>query len=205
MRSPAVDTPAGSRRPSRSVSIATPGGSARPTASAPKADARPYPWVVPTGWLGWNWGDVPSWVGSVLTSSSLGIAAVTYFRTSGDRRRALDEAERAQVARVSLWWVNPRKALVRNSNDVAVNVRAFIADQEATSDRMGLGPGETRALQLSAELDGKRSAVSLAVVDSHGRSWIRRADGTLNRVTTESSASLLATRWSQEKLRWEAR
>jgi hypothetical protein len=145
-------------------------------------------------------------VGSVLTSSSLGLAAVTYFRTSGDRRRALDEAERAQAARVSLWWVNPRKAFVRNSNDVAVTVRAFIPDRAATSDRLGLGPGETRALQLSAGLDGESAGVALAVVDSYGRAWIRRADGVLDRVTAESSAPRPATRSSsQEKFRWEAR
>lgn len=157
---------------------------------------------MPTGWLGWDWGNVPSWVGSVLTSSSLGLAAVTYFRTSVDRRRVLDEAERAQAARVSLWWDNPRRAFVRNSNDVAVTVRAFVPEQVATSDGLGLGPGETRALQLPAELAGDAAKVTLAVVDSYGRSWLRHPDGTLARVTTESSASRSSP---QGQLRWEAR
>lgn len=161
---------------------------------------------MPTGWLGWDWGNVPSWVGSVLTGSSLGIAAVTYWRASGDRRRALDEAERAQAARVSMWWVNPRKAFVRNGNEVAVTVRAFLPDGPVTSDRLGLGPGETRTLQLAAGLDDAPGSVALTVVDSYGRAWIKRADGTLERITAGSPAPDPATRSSSpEKLRWETR
>jgi hypothetical protein len=57
-------------------------------------------------------------------------------------------------------------------------------------------------LQLPAELADDAAKVTLAVVDSYGRSWLRHPDGTLARVTTESSASRSSP---QGQLRWEAR
>jgi hypothetical protein len=151
--------------------------------------------------MGLEWGNVPSWVGSVLTSFSIGLAAVSYTRASGDRRRALDEAERAQAARVSLWWVNPRKANVRNSNDVAVTVEVSVAGRDTASDPLGLGPGETRVLQLPAGLAGE--PVALLVVDSYGRRWTRRPDGMLERVTSASSVPRSTP--SSDRPHWEAR
>jgi hypothetical protein len=148
-----------------------------------------------------EWGSVSSWVSSVLTGSSLVIAAFTYYRATKDRRRTLDEAERAQAARISLWWVNPRKALVRNSNDVAVTVRATLPDEEESSERLGLGPGETRSLLLSAALDERASEVELVMIDSHGRTWIRRGDGRLDRLTSAGSPPPEPG----PALRWEAR
>src|SRR4051794_5872101 len=43
--------------------------------------------VLSQGWLGLDWGNVPTWVGAVLTGSSLLIAANTYRRAVQDRRR----------------------------------------------------------------------------------------------------------------------
>lgn len=131
-----------------------------------------------------EWGTVSSWVSSLLTGSSVALAAFTYFRATKDRHRALDESERAQAARVSLWWVNPRRALVRNSNDVAVTVRAVLPDDDAGSEPLGLGPGETRELLLSAGLEGRSAGLALMMVDSHGRAWIRNGDGVLDRITS---------------------
>jgi hypothetical protein len=156
---------------------------------------------MPNGWLGWDWGNVPSWVGSLLTGSSLTLAAVTYARSSGDRHRAIEETERGQAARVSIWWLNPRKAMVRNGNDVAVTVRVLVGDS-AASEQLGLGPDETRGLLLPDGLDGQSGAVALTIVDSHGRSWIRRADATLDRVTTASSPPVPPT---PEGFRWADR
>ncbi|MEV7623319.1 hypothetical protein [Actinoplanes sp. NPDC089786] len=147
-----------------------------------------------------EWGSVSSWVSSLLTGSSLVIAAFTYYRATKDRRRTLDEAERAQAARVTLWWSNPRKARVRNSNDVAVTVRAALPDDEASSDPLGLGPGETRDLMLSVDLEGRSGDLALIVIDSHGRTWIRRGDGVLERLTHAGSPPSAGT-----QLRWEFR
>ena len=134
-----------------------------------------------------EWGTVSSWVSSLLTGSSLVLAAVTYFRATKDRRRALDESERAQAGRVSLWWANPRRALVRNSNDVAVTVRAVLPDGEASSEPLGLGPGDTRELLLGFALEGRSADLSLLMIDSHGRTWIRRGDGVLEHLTNAGS------------------
>ena len=154
---------------------------------------------MPTGWLGWDWGNVPSWVGSVLTGTSLAIAAGTYARATKDRRRALDDTERSQAARVSMWWVNPTKALVRNGNDVAVVVQAIIPPS-AASAQVALAPDETRTLTLRDVRDGESDAVELSIIDSYGRSWIRRG-ATLERVTTGSSVPTPAS----EEIHWTDR
>lgn len=155
---------------------------------------------MPSGWLGLDWGNVPSWVGAVLTGSSLGLAAVTYYRAAGDRRRQLDETERSGAARVSLWWLNPRKAMVRNSNDVAVTVQAVLPGTGLASERLGLGPGETRGLLLDGGLGQQSPDVALVVVDAYGRRWIRHADGRLERLGTAGPDATTGT-----ELRWEAR
>jgi hypothetical protein len=169
--------------------------------------ARQYAPVVPGGWLGLDWGNVPSWVGTVLTSSSLGLAAFTYFRSSRDRRRQLDDAERSQAARVSMWWVNPRRAVVRNGNDVAVTVQAVIADgPETSSERLGLGPGEDRDCSCPAGSTARLGACSCAWPIPFGRSWIRGDDGTLERVNTPTVWALAERPTSRSGgLRWEDR
>lgn len=49
-----------------------------------------------TGWLGLDWGDVPTWVGSVSTGAALLIAAVSY-------RRSVHYGERSQANKVTVW------------------------------------------------------------------------------------------------------
>ena len=158
---------------------------------------------------GMGLGNVPSWVGALLTGSSLGVASFTYYRTAGDRRRTQHEAERGQAARVSLWWTNPRKGWVRNGNDVAVTVRAFLRAPDGTSwsaytDRIGLGPGETRGLLRSAQTGEAPAPVLLDMVDSYGRAWIRHGDGTLNRRTAADRDSSDQPPLSRD-LRWDDR
>lgn len=52
--------------------------------------------MVGSGWFGWNWGDVPSWVGALLTGTSLLIAALAY-------RGHVKEGERQQAGKVGAW------------------------------------------------------------------------------------------------------
>src|SRR5262245_48009031 len=52
--------------------------------------------ITASGWLGLDWGNVPAWVGSLLTGTSLLVAALTF-------RRAVGEARRDQVSKVSAW------------------------------------------------------------------------------------------------------
>lgn len=49
-----------------------------------------------TGWLGLDWGNVPTWLGAVVTSTSVSIAAISY-------RRSVHDKERAQASLVGGW------------------------------------------------------------------------------------------------------
>jgi hypothetical protein len=48
------------------------------------------------GWLGLDWGDVPTWIGSVLTGAGALIAAITY-------RRSVLENEKKQASRIAAY------------------------------------------------------------------------------------------------------
>ncbi|MCU1607341.1 MAG: hypothetical protein JWP46_3806, partial [Modestobacter sp.] len=77
---------------------------------------------MPQGWLGLDWGNVPAWTGSVLTGSSLLIAANTY-------RRAVQDRVREQASKFAVWISKtPEDGRVQlsfaNGSDVPVyNVR----------------------------------------------------------------------------------
>jgi hypothetical protein len=49
-----------------------------------------------SGWLGLDWGNVPAWIGTIVTSSSFAVAALSF------RRSVLDK-ERAQASNVAAW------------------------------------------------------------------------------------------------------
>jgi hypothetical protein len=151
------------------------------------------------GYLGLDWGNVPAWVGSLLTGSSLLIAALTYRRSVAERAREQSDRERSQAANVSAWVVNIRRAQVRNGNDVAVVIQAFFEEDGllAASDQVTLAPGETHALRLPpeyervAERSGRLALVpSLVLVDSAGRSWLRTRDGGLERLSAQRRATV---------------
>lgn len=151
------------------------------------------------GWLGLDWGNVPGWVSSALTGSSLLIAAFTYRRSVAERGREQDDRERQQASRVSIWTVNSRKALIRNGNDVAVVVRAFVDAPSlfAASDRLAIAPETTRSVTLPYEFEriphpGGHDAISLPlmVLDSAGRGWLRASDGTLHRLEADGQVEL---------------
>jgi hypothetical protein len=51
---------------------------------------------VASGWLGLDWGNVPTWVGATITSTSVFIAALSY-------RRSVSDKEREQASHVAAW------------------------------------------------------------------------------------------------------
>jgi len=138
---------------------------------------------------GIQWGNVPAWIGSVLTSSSLLIAAFGY-------RHSVAERTREQAARVSAWMVSSRQACVRNGNEVALVIRAFIVrPTDAASEAVSIAPGQTRRLSLPASYE--RTAVDegqlalmpwILIDDSAGRSWLRSGDGGLERLSRDRRA-----------------
>src|SRR3954467_9280139 len=79
-------------------------------------------WENVLGWIGdLDWGNVPTWIGTIVTSSSFTVAALTY------RRNVLDK-ERAQASSVAAWVVRRRDeegkqhrlVLVSNGSDAPV-------------------------------------------------------------------------------------
>jgi hypothetical protein len=144
--------------------------------------------MVAAGWWGWDWGNVPSWIGSVLTGTSLFIAAVTYLRHVKDQAREQQARERQQAGRVSAWVVGSRRALIRNGNEVAVTVHAYLdlPGLFAASDPVTCAPGGSCELTLPYEYErhvgepgrGRPTPV-LVIVDSSGRPWLRTDRGEL--------------------------
>ncbi len=141
-----------------------------------------------SGWFGWDWGNVPSWIGSVLTSTSLLIAAVSYRRSVKDKAREQWDREREQAGKVSAWVISSRRALIRNGNDVAVAIQAFFDRPGlfAVSDLHTFAPAETRELTLPYDYERMvqgpgqpRFGPSLVIVDSAGRTWVRTDRGNL--------------------------
>lgn len=160
------------------------------------------------GWLGLDWGNVPSWIASTLTGSSMLIAAMTYRRHVKEQARQQWDREREQAGRVSVWLESSRRALIRNGNEVGVTVQAYVdvAGAFAVSDRVACGPGETRELALPYEYErlvtqvGSCPTPSVLIVDSSGRTWLRTTRGDL-RSPTEDERNALDQRLAQAPIR----
>jgi hypothetical protein len=152
-----------------------------------------------SGWLGGDWGSVPAWVGSVLTGTSLMIAALSYRRSVAERTREQWDRERRQAAKVSTWVVNSRRALIQNGNDMAITIQAFVdnATLLAASDRVSFAPGATRQVALPYEYERMVQesghigpAPSLLILDSSGREWVRTETGELDSIDDEERRRL---------------
>ncbi|MEV6828208.1 hypothetical protein [Amycolatopsis sp. NPDC051102] len=97
------------------------------------------------GWLGWDWGNVPAWTGTVLTSGSLATAALAY-------RRSVRDKEREQAGKIAV-WTSPgegeeRRLLIANHSDLAVyslTIKPFEAEI-ITLTRLEPGQPEERLL-----------------------------------------------------------
>lgn len=153
---------------------------------------------MPQGWLGWDWGTVPAWVGSVLTGGSVAFASFSYFRSIGDRHEERLERERVQVSQVST-WVGPSlggddDVLIGNKSDAAVDVVAFYHEngQRFASPNIGLGPGQIRGGRRISLLFNDRIP-NLVITDSAGLVWLRTADSQLERLNQDELDQLRRT------------
>jgi hypothetical protein len=105
------------------------------------------------GWLlQVKWGDVPAWVGSILTGTSLLIAALSY------RRSVLDK-EREQASKVAAWIAlveedGQRKRVLRISNGSDASIYEFTCkpdyDREIFLDELPAKATTTVALRRAA-------------------------------------------------------
>jgi hypothetical protein len=158
------------------------------------------------GWRGLDWGNVPAWVGSILTGTSLMIASLTYRRSVKEKEREQTDRERGQASKVTTWLGHGRDdAWVENSNDVAVSVQIFMrrGDEIDSSDVIGLGPNEKRSYALAphayyeyrASVGARGDTLpppSLMIVDSSGRCWLRDEVGQLTALDETARARLEA-------------
>ncbi|WP_433620935.1 hypothetical protein [Nocardia sp. CA-120079] len=152
-----------------------------------------------TGWLGLDWGTVPAWTSSLLTSGSLLVAATAY------RRSVLDK-EREHATKLGV-WVGPENAervlFIENLGDAAVyevsakpfqsgtleigNVPAGSATKKilpavepqptrTVMAQAGVGPVD---LVLTRDSRGREPLPELSFRDAAGRWWRRDGRGNL--------------------------
>jgi hypothetical protein len=160
-----------------------------------------------------RWGDYPTWLAAIGTVGAVFTAVVIAGRDARERRR---ERERQQAELITAWLdqiggpttaglVLPVIAIVNGSQQLAyrviaslVPVRGAITDdfrqrmeREGEAFRVFVGelpPGRTnRQVEYPGGGMQIRFAVELALRDAAGRSWVRTAQGDLQRIRTEPS------------------
>jgi hypothetical protein len=87
---------------------------------------------MPTGWLGLDWGDVPTWFGSVVTGGSVFLAALAY-------RRSVSDKERDQASQIGAWVAltteaEQKRRVVRVNNASKGPIYEVIVRFPASSD-----------------------------------------------------------------------
>jgi hypothetical protein len=164
-----------------------------------------------------DWGDVPTWVGSIGTVLTLGVGLLLLMRELADRRRE-------HAARVMCWIDHEAgKVLVRNGSDQPVT-RVMVAlfavpghyveprtghrDDPYVGDWAWLGPGEEREMapegvEWYANLFP--SQVRMEFTDTSVRRWLRDEYGTLSRKYVmpfrQDWSKFPAWSWAQEQNR----
>jgi hypothetical protein len=135
---------------------------------------------------GLDWGDVPTWVGSVGTGAALLIAAVAY-------RKSVHDSNRIQAARVTVWVEkasdsDDRLVYLKNTSEGAVYFATIFFEREPGKPHLAspyystqknvlgrwesLGPGR----EVSAEFWREYSDPSIPWLyfqDSNGVEWVR--------------------------------
>jgi len=143
-----------------------------------------------------NWGDVPTWVGSVATGVALLIAAFAY-------RKSVSDGERAQALRVTLWVEEDlgdpsgktRVLHVKNGSDSAIySVTAYYQKKAVSWDpstspyymvendssglrKLGkwpsLGPGDKHVIAFTRSKLSEPEIPWLYFRDADGVDWVR--------------------------------
>jgi hypothetical protein len=167
-----------------------------------------------TGWLGLDWGNVPTWVGTVVTSTSVSIAAISY-------RRSVHDKERGQASLVGAWVGIEEKAdkqerVIRISNASDAPVYEVTVDgpgmkQEylselppKTTTTLNTRPPSSKSSQVASatiklwmfETSAIRETISddpppnLEFRDGSGRLWRRASDGRLKLIHERTFTSV---------------
>jgi len=161
-------------------------------------------------WQDIDWGNMPAWLGSILTGGSLLLGFYIILR---DRRHR----EETQASLVSCYWFRSDesfKAIVHNTSLTAVTnvsmrveldpwggAQSFLDRRRRSSELSVLwaviGPGEEMTIELPLSHHRVRGRnvyrISYEFVDGHGRPWSReKIGGPLHRrLARASSPSVL--------------
>lgn len=153
--------------------------------------------MLASGGLDVNWGDVPTWVGSVLTGVALLIAAFTY-------RKSVRDGQRDQAKNITVWVTDeqPGKGPIRqftrskltfrvkNGSDAAIYaVTLYYRDEDRKASKFfspyydsnlvqigsvsSLGPGEEREATFERYKPSNPQIPWLYFRDANGVDWIR--------------------------------
>jgi len=141
--------------------------------------------------VGIDWGNVPAWVGAVLTGSSFLIAANAY-------RQSVAERIQRQARQVTAWVVVAGDTVdggaplgqdllcVRNGSDAAAYFVIVNHGDGQRPDRLGvsawrsIGP-ETTVTAASLVAPGDLLPATLSFIDAGGQAWSRGRLGQLSR------------------------
>jgi hypothetical protein len=157
--------------------------------------------MMPVGWIGLDWGNVPGWVGTVVTSTSVTIAALSYRRSVFDRQRQQASFIAAWVGLVEKDGKHRRALQVSNGSDASVyEVAILLSDKpvfltelpaKTTSiiellDGQGASVAPIASMRfwvvevvMREETVSAASAPEIEFRDAAGRMWRRDADGKL--------------------------
>jgi hypothetical protein len=104
---------------------------------------------------------------------------------------------------------------VRNGNDVAVMVQVFSADagRAAISNRVAFAPHEIRTLRLPAHYEQELAnmpdaqlGLSIMIIDSYGRVWVRSPNGVVRRLSTDERRQVVPSPVDvSAQLEWDQR
>lgn len=142
-----------------------------------------------SGWLGLQWGDVPAWVGSILTGVALLIAANTY-------RKSVLESTRTQASMVTVWVERTdgvETVHVKNGSNASVYaVTVYYGGKHRSEDTSpyygvrykdsglkelgkwpSIGPNEIKSAALKRDFFSDPEIPWLYFRDANGVDWIR--------------------------------
>jgi hypothetical protein len=181
---------------------------------------------MPHGWLGLDWGNVPAWTGSVLTGSSLLIAANTYRLSVRDRVRQQASKIAAWVsttsedgrARAHLTFANNSDMPVylvdvqlRTSGPRPEGIYGALPSEKHAESADVVPPGGLPARELEYE---SADVIEVEFTDASGLVWVRDDWGRLTQKQVTYTRGSLdprgpdwqtlgETRWRRAKRRWQ--
>lgn len=167
------------------------------------------------GWLSEvQWGDVGTWAASIFTGGALIAALVQISRERSarqvDKADAVAERQQQQAARVSIWWgghqpgeTNDWLIMMNRSDAPVYQVIAFLVLVQGSGPTSGeelVASGPTEWIATMTNLPpgrwrvavpggwggmSRRPGAEIAFLDAAGESWVRRANGQLERLPSE--------------------